>query len=138
MRLSPPNVREQLKPTKRRHRVSLKVVLSIPPVMANLEAPVVETVMDEKEGDDGMTVKVIRLRAEQQIDAPDTQGTGDYFVLAMNGAMVIDGDSYEPWSLVSVGHEDPAPRLSAGPEGAEIMVTVFPVWDDWTRELGEA
>ena len=138
VKLSTPNVREQLKPTKRRHRVTAPVVLSIPPVMAHLEAPQVETVMPEKEGDDGMTVKVFRLGAGQRISAPDTAGTGGYYLIVMNGSILHEGAEYEPWSLIWVSHEDAAPMLSAGEGGAEVMASVFPVWDEWMTDLGEA
>lgn len=138
VKLSTPNVRDLLKPTKRRHRVSSPVVLSIPPVLAHLEEPVTETVMEEKEGDDGMTVKVIRLGAGMETPAPATRGTGGYYIIVMNGALVHQGENYEPWSLIWVSHTDPAPVLKAGDAGVEIMISVFPVWDDWMQALGEA
>ncbi|WP_354532449.1 hypothetical protein [Pseudorhizobium tarimense] len=138
VKLSTPNVRDLLKPTKRRHRVSSKVVLSIPPVMAHLEKPVVETVMEEMPGDEGMTVKVIRLGAEQSVDGPATEGTGGYFIIVMNGSVLHEGKEYEPWSLIWVAHTDAPIKLEAGSKGAEVMASVFPVWDDWMRELGES
>ena len=138
VKLSTPNVRDLLKPTKRRHRVSSKVVLSIPPVMAHLEAPTVETVMEEKPGDDGMTVKVFRLGAGQQVAAPATEGTGGYYIIVINGSLLHAGENFEAWSLIWVGHEDAPPQLSAGEAGAEVMVAIFPVRDDWMQALGEA
>jgi len=138
VKLSTPNVRDQLKPTKRRHRVSAPVTLSIPPVLAHIEGPIVQTVMEEKEGDDGMTVKVIRLGAGQETLAPATEGTGGYYIIVMNGAIILEGDTYEPWSLIWVGEEDTPPILKASDAGTEVMVSVFPIWDEWMRELGEA
>lgn len=137
VKLSTPNVREQLKPTKRRHRVSSQVVLSIPPVLAHLEQPIIETVMEEKEGDDGMTVKVIRLGTDMKITAPATQGTGGYFLVVMNGSIIFNNKEYEPWSLIWVSQEDTPPVIQADENGAEIAVTVFPLWDEWMYDLGE-
>lgn len=137
VKLSTPNVRDLLKPTKRRHRVSSRVVLSIPPVMAHLEAPLLETVMEEKPGDDGMTVKVVRLGAGQAIEAPETSGTGGYYVVVMNGSLDHGGESFEPWSLFWVGHEEAPPLLKAGEAGAEVLIAVFPRWDEWMAALGE-
>jgi len=138
VKLSTPNVREQLKPTKRRHRVSSHVVLSIPPVLAHIEAPVVQTVMEEKEGDDGMTVKVIRLGADKETPAPATSNTGGYFIIVMNGSINHAGELYEPWSLLWVGHEETPPILKAATLGAEIMIAIFPRRDEWMNALGEA
>lgn len=138
VKLSTPNVREQLKPTKRRHRVSAPVVLSIPPVLQHLEAPIIETVMEEKPGDDGMTVQVIRLGAGMEAAAPATAGTGGYYMTVLNGELHLGADALPPCSLVWVGHDEPAPVLRAGTAGVEVMVSVFPVWDDWMRDLGEA
>ena len=111
VKLSTPNVRDLLKPTKRRHRVSTPVVLSIPPVLAHLEEPIVETVME---------------------------GTGGYYIIVMNGSLVHEGASYEPWSLIWVSHTDTAPVLKAGDNGVEVMISVYPVWDDWMKALGES
>ncbi|MFC6337579.1 hypothetical protein GIR22_23575 [Pseudomonas sp. CCM 7891] len=137
VKLSTPNVREQLKPTKRRHRVSSHVVLSIPPVLAHIEAPIIHTVMEEKDGDDGMTVKVVRLGANMETSAPAPANTGGYYIIVMNGSIVHQGDAYEPWSLLWVCHDDEAPMLRSGEKGAEVMISVFPYWDEWMRNLGE-
>ncbi|MCI5078267.1 hypothetical protein [Oricola sp.] len=137
VKLSTPNVREQLRPTKRRHRVSSQVTLSIPPVLQHLEEPAVETVMEEKLGDDGMTVKVFRLGGGMTVSAPTTEGTGGYYIVVMNGSLIHDGHEFEPWSLIWVSHEEAAPVLAAGSCGLEAMVAVFPAWDDWMSELGE-
>lgn len=137
VKLSTPNVREQLRPTKRRHRVSTQVGLSIPPVLAHLEEPIVETVMEEKAGDDGMTVKVFRLGAQMEMPAPSTEDTGGYYIVVVNGSIEHQGEAFEPWSLIWVSHEDEAPLLKAGDLGAEVLTTVFPVWDEWMQQVGE-
>jgi len=137
VKLSTPNVRDQLRPTKRRHRVSSQVILSIPPVLAHIEAPIFQTVMEEKDGDDGMTTKIIRLGAHMQTPAPDTANTGGYYIIVLNGSLVHQAEAYEPWSLLWVGQDEGAPTLEAGAKGAEVMIAVFPYWDEWMRNLGE-
>lgn len=137
VKLSVPNVREQLKPTKRRHRVSSKVVLSIPPVLQNRDDVAIETVMEERPGDDGMTSRVYRLGAKMEAEGPATEGTGGYYVIVMNGSLIRDGAEYEPWSLLWVSHHDSAPTLEAGEKGLEAMICVFPEQDEWMQKLGE-
>lgn len=136
VKLSEPDVRDRLKPTKRRHRVSSTVTLSIPPVLKAMEAPVVETVMEEKPGDDGMTVQVYRLGAGMQTSAPDTTGTGGYYIIVMNGGLVHDGQELKPWSLIFVRHDEVPPVLQAGEDGVEVMTAIFPEQDEWMRLLG--
>ena len=52
--LTTPNVREKLKPTKRRHRVSPPVALSIEPVLRDRTTVSIDTVVEEQPGDDGI------------------------------------------------------------------------------------
>lgn len=136
VKLSEPDVRDRLKPTKRRHRVSSTVTLSIPPVLKELAAPIIETVMEEKPGDDGMTTKVYRLGADMEINAADTQGTGGYYLIVMNGTLLLNGERLKPWSLVFVRYDNTAPLLKAGEDGVEVMAAIFPEQDEWMRALG--
>ncbi|MFN7091375.1 MAG: hypothetical protein ACK4P4_12545 [Allorhizobium sp.] len=136
VKLSEPDVRDRLKPTKRRHRVSSAVTLSIPPVLKHLEEVKVETVMEEKLGDEGMTVKVYRMGAGHETPAPLTEGTGGYYIIVMNGSLIIAGTELRPWSLLFVRHTDAPPMMKAGEEGLEAMVSVFPVQDEWMQQVG--
>lgn len=138
IKLSTPNVRAQLKPTKRRHGVSQPVTLSIPPVMAHREAPVVEQVMADRPDHDGMAVKIYRLGSLQEIEAPATQGTGGYYLIVLNGSLIHEGATLGQWSLVFVRHDDIAPMIRAGSHGVEVMAAIFPVQDAWMAQVGEA
>ena len=138
VKLSTPNVREQLRPTKRRHRVSTPITLSIDPVLRHLAEPSIETVMEEKPGDDGMTVKIFRLGSGMAAPAPDTAGTGGYYIVVMNGGLEINGETLRPWSLLFVTMDDDPPMLTAGVEGVEVLIAVFPVQDPWMQQLGVA
>jgi hypothetical protein len=137
VKLSTPNVREQLRPTKRRHRVSSQIIPAIPPVLQAREELSMETVVEAKPGDDGMTVTVVRMGPDMQVPAPATDGTGGYYVIVMNGSLVHEGLTYEPWSLMWVAHTESAPLLTAGAQGLEALITVFPVWDEWMAQVGE-
>ena len=136
VKLSEPDIRSRLKPTKRRHRVSSPITISIPPVLSHLAEPVIETVMPEKPGDDGMTVKVYRLGNGMAVSAPDTVGTGGYYILVMNGGLQHEGETLRPWSLVFVAAGEPVPVLQACEDGLEALIAVFPVEDSWMQKLG--
>ncbi|WP_378944337.1 hypothetical protein [Mesorhizobium sp. ANAO-SY3R2] len=133
--LTTPNVREKLKPTKRRHRVSEPVTLSIDPVLRNRSEVSVETVIEEQPGDDGMNVKVIRLGPSMTTQAPDPSEAGGQYLIVLNGSLLLDGQTYTPYSLVFVRPTDEAPMLSAGEGGAEIMITQFPREDEWMKSI---
>ncbi|MCT7376733.1 hypothetical protein [Chelativorans salis] len=133
--LSTPNVREKLKPTKRRHRVSPQVTLSTDPVLRNRDSISVESVIDEEPGDDGMNVKVIRLGPNMAAQSPDPSESGGQYLIVLNGSLLLDGKSYEPYSLVFLRALDEAPLLTAGEAGLEVMVTQFPREDEWMKSI---
>jgi hypothetical protein len=133
-----PDIRDHLQPTKRRHRTSAPITLSIPPVMQHRAEIAVETVMEGKDGDEGMTCLVYRLGADQSVQAPELEGTGGYYVVVMNGTLVADDEALAPWSLLFVAPHDAAPLLLAGPDGVELLVTVFPLRDAWMQKVGVA
>ncbi|MDE1996401.1 MAG: hypothetical protein KGI75_28140, partial [Rhizobiaceae bacterium] len=131
--LSTPNVREKLRPTKRRHRVSEPVTISIEPVLRDREEVSVETVIEEQAGDDGMCATMIRLGPSMSAPAPDPKESGGQYLIVLNGSMMLEGQSYGPFSLVFVKSTDDAPTLVAGDDGLEILVTQYPREDDWMR-----
>lgn len=116
-------------------RLSSKVAPSKKPVPAHFDALNVEPVMKEMPGDDGMTVKVFRLDAEQQIAVPAIEGNVGNAVIAVNGSLCHADDWLEPWSLIWVGHTGIAPVFAAGAEG---MVAVFPVRENWMQTMAAA
>ena len=133
--LNTPNIREKLKPTKRRHRVSPQVTLSIDPVLRSRETISVESVIEEEPGGDGMNVKVIRLGANMTAQSPDPGEGGGQYLIVLNGSLLLEGKTYDPYSLVFVRSTDEAPILAAGEGGLEIMVTQFPREDDWMKSI---
>ncbi|WP_201835708.1 hypothetical protein [Microvirga zambiensis] len=133
--LTTPNVREKLKPTKRRHRVSPPVALSIEPVLRDRTTVSIDTIIEEQPGDDGMNVKVIRLGPSMTVQAPDPSKSGGQYLIVLNGSLLLDGQTYTPYSLVFVRSTDEAPMLLAGDGGVEVMVTQFPSEDDWMQSI---
>jgi hypothetical protein len=136
IKVASPDIRSHLQPTKRRHRTSEPVTLSIEPVMQHLEEVVVESIFEEKPGDDGMGVLVYRLGQGMSVTGPSTEGTGGYYVIVMNGAISVGEGILGPWSLVFVSPGELPPTVVAGDQGAEVMVTIFPARDPWMQALG--
>jgi len=133
--LTTPDIREKLRPTKRRHRVSEPVTLSIDPVLRDRTEISVETVIEEQPDDDGMNVKVIRLGPSMTTRAPDPSGSGGQFLIVLNGSLIFEGAIYTPFSLIFVRSSDDAPMLQAGEGGLELMVTQYPREDDWMNSI---
>ncbi|MGV1947647.1 MULTISPECIES: hypothetical protein [unclassified Agrobacterium] len=133
--LSTPNVRDKLRPTKRRHRTSGAVTLSIEPVLRNRTELTIDTVIEEQEGDEGMNVKVLRLGPGMMTQTPDpTEGGGQYLIV-LNGSLIYEHETYKPYSLIFVCSSDMAAKVQAGEDGLELMITQFPLEDEWMKSI---
>lgn len=133
--LSTPNVREKLRPTKRRHRTSGAVALSIEPVLRNRTELAVDTVIEEQSGDEGMNVKVFRLGPSMTTQTPDPAEGGGQYLIVLNGSLIYEGQTYKPYSLIFVRSADAVPTVEAGDDGLELMVTQFPQEDEWMKSI---
>jgi len=133
--LTTPNIREKLRPTKRRHRTSEAVALSIEPVLRNRIELTVDTVLEEQPGDDGMNVKVFRLGPNMSTETTDPASGGGQYLIVLNGSLIHEGHVYKPYSLVFLRATDATPTILAGEDGLELMVTQFPVEDDWMKSI---
>lgn len=133
--LTTPNVREKLRPTKRRHRTSDPVALSIEPVLRNRTELTVDTVLEEQPGDDGMNVKIFRFGPNMTAQTPDPSLGGGQYLIVLNGSLIHEGQSYKPYSLIFLQSEDTTPTLLAGEDGLELMVTQFPLEDEWMKSI---
>jgi hypothetical protein len=136
VKLSAPDLRSRLAPSRRRHRASPPVILSIPPVLRHRAELSVEPAFEAKPGDDGMTALVYRLGGGMAAQGPATAGSGGYYVVVMNGALEMAGQTLSPWSMLFVEAGEEAPLFQAAPEGAELLVAVFPSQDAWMQQLG--
>ncbi|MGB3339410.1 MAG: hypothetical protein WBA73_19715, partial [Devosia sp.] len=119
--LREPKVREKLQPTKRRHRMSAPATLSTEPVLAAREAIVVEDLLEPRDDDEGIAVKLIRLGPGMSMPAPETANSGGEYIVVMNGSLELDGQSLRKHSLVFVRSTEEPPLLTAGPGGLEVM-----------------
>lgn len=136
VKVSSPDIRSHLQTTKRRHRTSEPVTLSIEPVMEHLEEVRIESIFEEKPGDEGMSVFVYRMGRGLTVQGPPTEGTGGYYIIVMNGSLALPDQMLGPWSLIFVAPGEAAAQIEAGEHGAEVMVTVFPSRDPWMQTLG--
>ena len=136
IKISRPDIRDLLQPTKRRHRTSTPIILSISPVLRHRKEVAIETVMEAKPDDSGMTCIVYRMGPGALADAPHPGLGGGYYIVVMNGSLQTDAGLLGPWSLVFVAPGDQAPPMRAGEEGLEALIAVFPAHDDWMRHLG--
>lgn len=136
VKLSNPDLRSRLAPSQRRYRMSQPLVLSIPPVLQHRDEVSVDCVFEAKPGDEGLTALVYRLGSGMQAQMPETAGAGGYYVVVLNGAIEVNGTCLPPCSVLFVRQGEEAPLLQAAPEGAELLVTVFPVPDQWMQQVG--
>src|SRR5262249_47501417 len=75
--------------------------------------------------DDGLAAYAVRIAPGGSAAAPDAARTGGQYHLVTRGTLVIDGREHGVQSLAFVG-PDEASTLTAGYEGAEVLVMQFP------------
>ena len=128
MFVNKPGARELLKSSKRRFRMTENVVLSIPPVLSELQQPVTESLLDESANDshDGLGAFVLRMGAHAKLQGPSPAGSGGQFYVIVSGSLFKENTEMPVWSLLWAGPDEVAPELTAGPGGAEVLVTQFP------------
>jgi hypothetical protein len=133
--LREPRVRERLQPTKRRHRMSSPATLSTEPVLAARDTIAVEDLVEQREDDEGIAVKLIRMGPGMTAAAPDTTNSGGEYIIVLNGSLELEGQALGKYSLLFVRSNEAAPMLTAGPQGLEVMVTRFPVESAWMASI---
>lgn len=126
MFLNKPGVRELLRPSKKRFRLTDTVVLSVPPVLAERETPAMEPLFAAEDAADGLAAFVLRLGANARMRGPDPALSGGQFYLVVAGTLRQAEAELPLWSLLWTAPDETAPELVAGGEGAEILVTQFP------------
>lgn len=133
--LREPKVREKLQPTKRRHRMSKPVVLSTEPVLRNRTEVIIEDALEAQADDEGIAVKVIRMGPGLAAQAPAVANSGGEYLIVLNGSIEFEGAMLGKYSLIFVRANEEPPVLTAGPEGAEVMATRFPVESTWMQSI---
>jgi hypothetical protein len=124
MFLHNPGARELLKPSKHRFHLIENIVLAVPPVLTELDSPIVENLLEQKDG--GPAAFMLRLGGGQTMLGPDPAPSSGQFYLVVSGSLLENQNELPLWSLLFVGHDEAAPTLRAGKEGSEILVLQFP------------
>lgn len=135
VKLSRPDLREHLRPSAKRHCTSQPVTLSIEPVLRDRTAPAVEPVIDGGPEGGGMSAVIVRLGPGQSLTMPDPATGGGQYLVVVNGAIVDGTRRLAPFSLVWVDPAEPPATVEAAEGGAEVLLTQFPVQDDWMRSI---
>jgi hypothetical protein len=86
-----------------------------------------ETMIDAH--DDGLAAFRITVGAGEALPEVDPAGSGGQYHVVMRGSVVHDGEEFRRLSLIWVDPEDEPAALTAGPEGAAVLVLQFPVVD---------
>lgn len=133
--LREPHIREKLQPTKRRHRMSDKIILSNEPLLADRTEVAIEDALQARDEDEGIAVKVMRLGPNMQARAPEPSESGGEYLLVLNGSIVHEGQALDKYSLLFIRSDEEAPVITAGAGGAEVLVTRYPVESDWMKSI---
>lgn len=73
---------------------------------------------------DGVDAIGLRLGPAAELDGPPSDGGGQYYLVC--GGDVRMGDKHMPrWSLAHVAGGEASPELTAGPDGADVLVLQF-------------
>jgi hypothetical protein len=75
--------------------------------------------------DDGLAVSVLRLAPHEETEAPGPAGSGGQYQLTTRGSLVHEGRDLGPLALTFVAPDEHS-TLTAGSEGAEVLVMQFP------------
>jgi hypothetical protein len=87
--------------------------------------------------EDGLAAYLLRVGPNEHVSSPSAAGSGGQYHVVCEGALRRAGEELAPLSLVWLADADPLPELTAGDEGAAVLVLQFPV-PDQAEELGLA
>jgi hypothetical protein len=134
--LDSPDVRAQLRPSRKRHRTSQPLATSLVPVLLGIREPSLVSVLETVEGDESIGAYIMRLGPGMSMTGPEASGTGGQYYVVLNGEMRRDGRDLTRYSLVFVAADEPPLQVEAGSNGLEILITQFPPFDEWIRQYG--
>ncbi len=124
--LDDPDMRDKLKPSKRRNWLSPRVELSTVSILRHRETPRWEPLWDPATIDDEMNARMLRLGAGQTVAGPDPKRAAGYYVFVVNGSMLHHGQDLALWSMAVVEPTEDAFDITAGARGLEALVLEFP------------
>lgn len=124
-----PEHRRQLREARARYQHREATCGPLPPLteqaLLDLTAPATQAVIEETK--DGVGTWRYTVPPNGWVTGPEPAGGGGQFWLVAAGSACISGGALLPvQSLVFVAPDDPAARLQAGPDGADLMCMQFP------------
>lgn len=125
MFLHKPGARAQLQPSKRRFRMVENITRAVPPVLAELETPLCDTLLADADGD-GLSCFMLRIGANMAAVGPDPSNCGGQFYLIIGGSLQHQNYALGADSMLFAYVHESAPALRAGAAGCEILVLQFP------------
>jgi hypothetical protein len=126
MFLHKPGAREQLRPSKRRFDMVGDLVLTVPPVLTEIEQPVVEKLFAQQH-DDGLAAFMLRMGGGMSMQGPSLVGNGGQYYLVVAGSVRHGEEELPVWSLLFASPGEYAPVFTSAAAGAELLVLQFPV-----------
>ncbi len=121
-----PGYREKLLPSAKRHGVAAGIHLSTLPVLGSRNDAVMENLLPELGGDDGLAAHLYRIGPGVAALAPDARATGGQFFLVLSGTLDVERAAYALWSIIHVATGDPPLTLTGGAGGVEVLMVQFP------------
>ncbi|MCU1451980.1 MAG: hypothetical protein JWN46_126 [Acidimicrobiales bacterium] len=79
---------------------------------------------------DGLAAAVLEAAPGAELASPDPGTTSGQYVVVLDGVATLGDEDLDPWSTLYVEPNDPAVRLTAGPEGCRVAVLAFPRGSD--------
>lgn len=119
-----PDAREKMKPSPRRHWFQHEIPHADPATLGGLKNAQADTVF--KPTEDGAGADCIRLGPDAASPAVDPAGTGGLYVLVCVGSIRFDGRDLPTTSLIWAGPGDAPVSVTAGAQGAALLVLRFP------------
>jgi hypothetical protein len=127
--LDKPGYRDQLKPSKKRNRITEAITLSTEPVLLSRRDVVLEALLKKEDCADGLGIFVLRMGRDMIATGPDPAGTQGQYYLVLNGSLECKGQNCPAWSTVFVDGNEPPVALRSGAQGVEALVMQFPPAD---------
>jgi hypothetical protein len=97
------------------------------PVAKHLDEPTDAQVSLIPPHDDGLAGFLLRLGADESSHGPDPAGSGGQYHLVARGSVMHAKHEFQPLSLIWISADEEPAALTAGPDGATIVVLQFPV-----------
>jgi hypothetical protein len=105
-------------------KANREIVVNAGAQLGNASPAVLELI---ERHDDGLASYLLKLAPDETVVAPDPAGSGGQYQLVARGSVIDDGKECPPRSLIWVDGDEPPASLTAGPDGAEVLVLQFPL-----------